>query len=56
MSTGLILMVLVGLGAFCLGVVGCFLISQSEQQRRSDVEARRLMQQPWDAQGPRANR
>jgi len=52
MSTGLILLVLVGVGAFCLGIVGCYLMySHSEQQRRDDLETRRLMRQPWDAHG-----
>jgi len=57
MSTGLILLVLIGVGAFCLGIVGCYLMSShSEKQRRDDLETRRLLQQPWDAQGSRGNR
>ena len=52
MSTGMILMVLIGVGAFCLSLIGCFLIaSHSDKQQRDDQETRRLMQQPWDAQG-----
>ena len=52
MGTGMILLVLIVVGAFCLSLIGCFLMtSHSERQQREDKETRRLMQQPWDAQG-----
>ena len=57
MSTGLILLVLIGVGAFSFGIIGCYLMSShSEKREREDRETRRLMQQPWDVQGSRGNR
>lgn len=52
MGTGMIMLVLIGVGAFWLGLIGCFLMSSdSEKRQREDQEARRVMRQPWDAQG-----
>ena len=50
MSTGMLLIIVIGSAALFLGLVGCFLMKSDEgRKRRDDLETRRILNQPWDA-------